>query len=148
MIDIRRTPILVAGKASANFIQETTIDFEDDFQMPRQQAAEQIQRPFLQGLGQQRMAGVGKRLARDIPGLLPTQLMIVDQQPHQFGNRHDGMRIIQLNDNLVRELFPIVVEQSEATNDILQRAGHEEILLLQTQLFCLPMSHRWDRGPC
>jgi hypothetical protein len=56
---------VVARKANAHLVKEALVDLADDFEMSRQHAPEQIQPPFLERLGQQRMVGVGKGLAGD-----------------------------------------------------------------------------------
>ena len=47
------------------------------------------------------------------------------------------MRVIQLNHHLVWKIVPVVVHEAKAVNDVVQRAGHEEVLLLQSQLLSL-----------
>ena len=64
---------VVAGKSGAHFVEEATVDLEDDLEMPRQQRAEEIDRPLLQRLGQQRVIRVGERRARHLPTLRPSR---------------------------------------------------------------------------
>ena len=49
------------GKRRAHLVEEAAVDLVDDLEVPRQQAAEQRQRPGLERLGQQRVVGVGER---------------------------------------------------------------------------------------
>ena len=123
----------VARECQPHFVQEALVDLVDDLQMPRQQASEQTDGPFLQGFGQQRVAGVSKRAARDVPGSVPVHVMHVHQQPHQFRNRHHRVRVVQLDHGLVRKLVPVAVLEAEAAENVIQRTGDEEVLLLEPQ---------------
>src|SRR5215475_13048881 len=68
---------VVAGEALANFIEETLVYLQDDFEVARRQNLEPLQRPFLQGFGQQRVVRIGKRAPRDIPRLIPAEAGLV-----------------------------------------------------------------------
>ncbi len=47
-----RDAILLAVEADAHLVQKARIDLADDFEMPRQQPAEQRQRPAFECFGQ------------------------------------------------------------------------------------------------
>ena len=51
-------------------------------------SSNQAQRPFLQRLGQQRVVGVGQRPPREVPGLVPAEVRLVEQDAHQLGDGH------------------------------------------------------------
>ena len=51
---------LVAWIGRAHFIEETTIELKDDFEMPREQCAEKIDCPLLQRLGQECVISIGE----------------------------------------------------------------------------------------
>ena len=69
--------------------------------------------------------------------MIPFHPLVVEQDPHQLGNRQGRMRVVQVDGHLVRERLDVRVADLEAPDDILQRAGHEEILLLETKLLAL-----------
>ena len=75
---------------------------------------------------------------RHLPSLVPIELMLVNQEPHQFGDGDRGMRVIELHGELVRKLIPghtsLLAKDAE---HVLQGAGGKKILLLQAQLFAL-----------
>ena len=62
---------LVAGIAAAHIVEEAAVDLVDDLQMPGDEHLEELDRPALQRLGQQRVIGVGQGAQRDVPGLVP-----------------------------------------------------------------------------
>ena len=62
---------LVAGKVGADFVKEAAVDFIDDFQMARQEAAEEVQRPFFKRFRKKGVVGVAEGLLRDVPGCVP-----------------------------------------------------------------------------
>ena len=79
------------------------------------------------------MIGIGECAAGDVPRLVPWYETFVHQQTHQFGYREGRVGVVQLRGEHVREVFygfPPAVEQAQ---HVLQRAGHEEILLGQAQ---------------
>jgi len=92
---------VVAEEARAHLVQEAGVDLVDDLQVPRQDRAEHLERPALQRLGQQRVVGVGEGLPRYLPGLVPAQAVLVEQQAHQLGDRDRGMGIAELHRELL-----------------------------------------------
>ena len=88
---------LVAGVLRPHVVQEPAVDLVDDLQVPREQGLEQLDRPLLQGLGQQRVVGVGERADGQVPRLVPAELRLVEQDAHQFGDGHRRVRVVQLD---------------------------------------------------
>ena len=100
----RDNAALVAGEAGSNFIEQATVDLVDDLQVARQHQLEPRHRPFLERFGQQRVVGVGQSLLRDVPGLVPTEVRFVEQNPHQLGDRQGRMSIVELDGHFLREV--------------------------------------------
>ena len=89
-----RDAALVAGEAGPHVIEQAAVDLVDDLQVTRQQHLEPGDRPLLQRLRQQRVVGVGQRPLRQVPGLVPAEVRLVEQNAHQLGHGHasDGCR--------------------------------------------------------
>src|SRR6266446_3741558 len=106
--------------------------------MAWQQASEERDRPALKGLRHECVVGIRKNSVRHLPGLVPIQLMLVNQEAHQFGDGDRGMRVIELHGELLGKLIPsrtsLLAKEAE---HVLQGAGSKEILLLEAQLFAL-----------
>ena len=68
---------------------------------------EQFDRPLFQGLGQQRVVGVGQRADGQVPGLVPAQLGLVEQNPHQLGDGHRRVSVVELDGDLVGQRGPV-----------------------------------------
>ena len=132
-----RDPALVAGKARPHLLEEAAVDLEDDLEVPRQQQLEPAQRPLLQGLGQQRVVRVGERPPGEVPGLVPAEARLVEQDPHQLGHGQARMGVVELDRDLVGERAPVGIAPAEAPHEIRERAGDEEILLHEAQ----PLPH-------
>jgi hypothetical protein len=115
----------------ARVLQETRIDLEDDFEVPRQQAREHIDVPRFERLGHQRVVRIGKHLLRHLPRAVPRHVMDVDEQAHELGNREHGVRIVQMDRDFLGEAPEGAVRALIAANEILHRRGHEEVLLTQ-----------------
>ena len=60
------------------------------------------QRPLLQRLGQQRVVRVGERPPGEVPGLVPSEVRLVEQDPHQLGHGQAGVGVVELDGDLVR----------------------------------------------
>ena len=89
----------------------------------------------LQRLGQQGVVGVGEGRAGDLPGLVPVHAVLVDQQAHQLGHGDRRVGVVELDGELLVEARPGRPASLDAGADhVLQRAGDEEVLLLQPQL--------------
>ena len=43
--------------------------------------------------------------------------------------------VVELDGDLLREVFPVIVRPAKATDDVLERTGNEKILLEQAKLF-------------
>ncbi len=109
------------------------IDAVDDLQMARQQPLEQLDRPGLERLRQQRVVGVGQRRDRDLPGFVPAEIVQVDQDAHQFGDREARMGVVELHRGLLRKAAQLPIGGEMAVDQILQRGRDEEIFLPQPQ---------------
>ncbi len=105
--------------------------------MARQQPAEQLHRPHLQRLGQQRVARVREALRGDRPRLVPLELLLVDEDPHEFRHRDHGVRVVELEDDPLGQVVEVEVLLEDLLDEVTQRTGDEEVLLLQAQLLAL-----------
>jgi hypothetical protein len=73
---------VVGMEAVPDIREQAAVDFADDFQVTRNHDLKPRQRPFLQRLGQQGVVRVRQRLGRDVPGLVPPELGLVQQNAH------------------------------------------------------------------
>ena len=88
--------------------------------MTRQEQLEPRQRPFLQGLGQERVVGVGERPSGQVPGLVPAEARLVEENPHQLGHGQARMGVVELNRDLAGERAPVGVAPAEAPYEVRQ----------------------------
>ena len=130
---IRASLRLVAGVIRPDVVQEPPVDLVDDLQLPREEGLEQLDRPLLQGLRQQRVVGVRQGADREVPRLVPAELGPVEQDAHQFGHGHRRVGVVELDGDLVRQRRPVVPAAEEPGDDVGQRAGDEEVLLDEPQ---------------
>ncbi len=113
--------IIVTGPVLADLDDEARVDLVNNVEEPRQQAPEHRYRPHLESFRQQRVIGVGHRAVRDLPGLVPLEVVFIHQQAHQFGDGNGRVRIVQLEAVLLREQGEVVtVIQHPVTYQILQ----------------------------
>ena len=142
-----RHPLVVVRIANPDLVEEPAIDFEDDLEMPRQKRAEQRQRPLFERFGQQRVVRVRERLPRHVPRRVPVHQVLVDEEPHQLGHRDRRVRVVELRHEMLVEPLERIADAQVQPQHVLQRARHEEILLLQPELLALRAAGRSDRAP-
>ncbi len=130
-------PELVTVEPLGDLLQELLVDPVDDLQVPRQQPTEQIDRPDLEGLRQQGVAGVREALLGDGPGLVPLHLLLVDQHPHQLRYADHGVGVVELEDDPLRQVAQIEVLGQHEVEEVVNGRGDEEVLLLQPQFLAL-----------
>src|SRR6516165_12737547 len=109
---------LVPWIQSPNIAEEAAIDLENDLQVTWQQQLDPRERPLFKRLRQQGVIGVGQGRLRQIPRLIPPEMRIVEQDPHQFRYRHCRMRVVQLDRDLVGKFAPIGIATAETPHQI------------------------------
>ena len=142
----RSNPSLVAGETGSDLIKQAAIDLKDDLQMTRQHDLEPCERPFLKRFGQKCVIGVRQGLLREVPGLVPTEVCFVEQNPHQLRDRHRRVRIVELDGDFIGKRAPVGVGLPEAAHEIGQRAGNEKIFLHKAQALTHARVSRRDTG--
>mmetsp|Transcript_21532 Transcript_21532/g.83660 ORF Transcript_21532/g.83660 Transcript_21532/m.83660 type:complete len:662 (+) Transcript_21532:1047-3032(+) len=125
---------VVTREAQLELLEEAVVDLVNDLEMARQQLLEHPHRPGLQRLGHQGVIGVGHGLAGDLPGLVPAQALLVQQQPHQLGGRQRGVGVIQVDGVRLAQVVQRAEFTQMARHQVLQRGADQEGLLLQAQL--------------
>ena len=128
---------LVVRVGLAQLGHELLVDPVDDLEVPRQQLAQELHRPDLEGLGQQGVARVREALLRDGPGLVPLPAALVDEDPHELGDRDDGVGVVELEDDALGQVAQVEVARQHLVEEVAQRARDEEVLLLEAQLLAL-----------
>jgi len=124
---------LVVGEAEARLVEEAAIDLVDDFEVAGQHPTEQGQGPALECLWQKRMVRVAKGLGGDLPRCRPLDVVLVDQDAHQLWDGERRMRIVELNRVLLVEKQNGFGALHVNAHHVLERARHEEVLLLEPQ---------------
>ena len=117
----------------AQFAQEVFVDFEDELQVARQDAADHFYRPAFQRFAHQGVVGVGEDFLTGRPGVVPLDGVFVDQDTHQFGDSEHGVGIVQVDGNGLGEVGQVVVFFEVTAHDVLHRGGDEEVFLTQAQ---------------
>ena len=65
-----------------------------------QKLPEHLQRPALQRFAHHRMVGIGETIAGHLPGVLPGQAFLVEQNAHQLRNRQGRMGVVDVDGDL------------------------------------------------
>src|SRR5262245_3244272 len=97
-------------------MEQAAIDLEDDLEMPRQRVFKPRKRPLLQRLRKQCVVSVCKCSLSDIPCFVPSQMLVVQKNPHQFRDSHRWMGVVELNGDLLGKRAPIRVGTPETSH--------------------------------
>ena len=122
--------LVIAGIQALDLFHEPAVDLLHDLINTRKQAGEQLNRPFLQSLGHDRVVRVSAGLRGDLPCLIPLQMLFVHQNPHELGHGHARMGVVHLEDCLLVEFMDVVMFFLIFFHSPLDAGGDEEILLL------------------
>ena len=88
-----------------------------------------------QGLGHNRMVGIGDDAARNRPRLIPFEPVVVDQNSHEFGDAKGGVRVVDVDGDFLVEFADIRARANVVADDTLGAGGDEEVLLNQAHSF-------------
>ena len=102
--------------------------------MTWQHTSHQIDWPSFQCLAHQGVVGIGENPLCQRPCLRPRNPLDIDQQTDQLGNRQNGMRIVEMDRNLLCQIIETRIVELMPTDQILKTCRHEKIFLHQTQL--------------
>ena len=123
----------VAGPHGLHLEEEELVDLKNDLQVPWKNLLKQSDTPLLQGLWQKGVIRVGKGPGHDLPSLPPRESVHVVEQALKLDHGDGRVGVVELDGDFIREIVPVVVAPTEASDDILERAGYEEILLDQAE---------------
>ena len=126
-------PIPIPHVGQRDVAEKAMVDLVDQLEVAGQQGAEHVDRPLLEGLRQQGVVGVCAGPDRQIPRFVPSQLVLVHQEPHQLQDRQGRVGVVHLDRRLVGKRLEVQVVHPVAPEDVLDGAGDEEVLLLQPQ---------------
>lgn len=142
--------------------QEVVVDVIDDLEVSWQEVLEEGNGPALESLGQDGLAcmhkgdqqasacvtgrqaahvvGVGDGLGHDLPCVIEGDVLLVDQDPLQLDNGESRMSVVELDRNVVRELGPRDSNLLPSSDDVAERGGGPECLLLESELLASPVA--------
>ena len=123
----------VAGEYFPSLFAEAFADLLDNGVDSGQLQTEQILVPGLQSLGHNGMVGVRTDLLDHIPSHIPRIEILIHQNSHQLGNAECGVRIVDMDCNLIGQICKCAVYCHMVTNDALAGRGYQEVLLRQTE---------------
>ena len=63
---------------------------------------------FSRGLGQDGVVGVAHDLRHDVPGVIPLELLLVDEDAHELGAAHGRVRVVGVDGNKLRQQIPVL----------------------------------------
>ena len=79
------------------------------------------------------MVRVRERPPREVPGLVPAEARLVEEDPQELRHRERRVRVVHLDRHLLGKRAPVGVRLPEAAHQVGERAGDEEVLLEEAQ---------------
>ncbi len=116
---------------------KAAVDLLDNAVNTGKELGEEVDGPFLECFRHDGVVGVGCALGGHFPRLVPGQFVLVHEQTHQFRNSQGRMRVVHLEDDLLVELFDIVMGLQILLDHGLQGSRDEEVLLFETEFLTL-----------
>ena len=127
----------IVGIERPKLVAEALVDLADDLIDARQKLLEDALGPLLERLRHDRMVGVGDRAPDDAPRVVPAVTVLVEQQPHQFGDAQRGVCVVDVDRDLVGQVVERAVVAQMRLDDGLNGSRHKEVLLFETQHLAL-----------
>ena len=121
--------LLIIRIFCTDLFYKTAVDLIHDLIYTRKQSLEDVDRPLFKCLCHDGMVGVCTGMRCDIPCFFPGHSFFVQQDTHQFGNRHGRMGIIHLERYLLWQIMQIIVMFLKTLQRTLDTCGNKEILL-------------------
>ena len=124
---------VVVHVARGDLAEEDEVDLVDDLQVAREKLFEELHGPAFERLGHERMVGIIEDVGRDVPGVVPGEVVHVDQQAHHLRDGECGVRVVELDDSGLAEIAQVDLVVFRAAEEVLERSGDQEILLFQAK---------------
>ena len=113
-----RPDLLIARPGFVHQLFKAVVDLFNDLHMARQQRFHQLLIPAFQRFRHQGVVGVSKGFAGDRPGVVPAQLVLVNQHAQQLRDGDGRVRIVQLDHFVIRQLGQLAACQMMTAQDI------------------------------
>ena len=113
-------------------LPDPPVQLQDDGRQQGGDLLDKGQGPFLQGLRQDGVVGVGAGPADLVDGLVHGQAPL-GEQADQLRDDHGGVGVVDLDDHVVRQLLQAVAPLPQLLEDQLGPGGDHEVLLVHPQ---------------
>jgi len=127
----------VVRVVAAELVDQAAVDLHADGVHARKLLAEQVDVPALERLAHDGVVRIGQGAAADVPRGVPREVMLVDQQTHQLRHAERRVGVVDMDGDLVGQIFIGAIFFIVALEDGLQRGRNQQILLLQAQTLAL-----------
>lgn len=77
-----------------------THNIVDDLQVPREQVLQQRNGPLFESFGKDSVVGEEECVDDDLPGIVPWNLLLVDENAHEFRNGEGRVSIVELDGSI------------------------------------------------
>ena len=116
---------------------EAAVDLLHDLIDARQAEFEELFVPAFERFRHNGVVGVRGRPGDDVPGRFPGIAAFVQHHAHHLGDGEHRMRVVQMDGYAIRQVVERAVLKQVAADNVLDRCGHQEILLRQAQALAL-----------
>ncbi len=127
----------VAGIERGDLLEEACVDLVDDLHVSGQDALHEGEGPALECFGENGVIGITGGGANDLPGFFPVEAFHIDEDAHQFGDDERWVGIVELDEDVLRQVVDGVAFFAEAAQDVVHGGCDEEVLLAEAELLTL-----------
>ena len=126
--------VVVVRELLAQFNYKTSVDFFYNLVNTWKQSLENRDWPFFQSFCKNCMVCISKGMSYNVPGIIPANIVIIQEDTHKFRNCNYRVSIIKLNYMIVCKMAEVCsVVCNIVAYQILERCRREEVLLLKTK---------------
>lgn len=126
--------LAIIRELALHSLQEEEIDLVDDLKMSWQEVLEKRNGPLLKCLRKDGVVGVSEGRGNYRPCLIPLETLKINEDTLKLDNGKSWVGIVELNSDLIWKLLPDALALLETTDNVVQRCGNPEVLLLKTEL--------------
>ena len=114
---------LTVQTALVHVFAKTTVNLANDLGNAREQAIEDLHFPLLESFGQHGVIGVGEGMGNDLPRLVPTHTVLIEEDAHELRDGQHRMGVVELDRVVFSEASKVLAVVLDVVVDDLLQGG-------------------------
>ena len=109
------------------------VELDDDVGDGGRDPLQAGERPLLEGLGKNRVVGVGDHGAHNGNGLVKLDVVLGGEQANELGDDHGGVRVVNLDHGVVGQIVQVAAALDGLVDQELGGVAHHEVFLVDAK---------------